>query len=189
MSTSAVKRYSVDEYLAMERASEIKHQYYDGEIFAMAGGTMPRGLIAGNLVRELGNRLRERPCRVFPSDMRVACPTGLRTYPDVSAVCGPPELEDNHEDTLLNPLLVAEVLPPSTEAFDRGKKFENYGSIPSLKEYVLVAQDRVSIAHYSRKDQHENWSLAMLTDQSTDLVLPALDVSVPLSEIYAKVDI
>lgn len=177
MSTSAVKRYSIDEYMAMERASETKHQYYDGESFAMVGASSPHNLVAGNLARELGNLLRERPCLVYPSDMRVVCPTGLGTYPDVSVVCDHPVFEDGHNDALLNPLVLIEVLSPSTEAFDRGKKFEHYESIPSLREYLLVAQDRVSIAQYSRKDLNESWSLTMITDLSSDLNSTALKVS------------
>lgn len=187
MSTAAVKRYSVEGYLALERASEIKHEYYDGEIFAMAGASLPHNLIVGNLVGELRSALKNRDCVVFPSDMRVQCPTGLYTYPDVSIVCGPSELADDHQDMLLNPLVLIEVLSPSTEAYDRGKKFGHYKTIPSLREYVVVAQDRASIDHFARQEDGR-WLMTSVSELSEWLVLPAVEVSVPAAEIYAKVD-
>lgn len=107
MSVAAVQRLSVKEYLALERASEVKHEFFDG--FAMAGASEAHNLIVGNVAGELRSALKLRPCRVYPSDMRVLCPTGLRTYPDVSVVCGEPEFEDEQRDTLLNPLSIVEV--------------------------------------------------------------------------------
>lgn len=186
MSTAAVKRYSVEDYLALERASETKHEFYDGEIFPMAGASEPHILIVGNLVREIGNLLKERDCRVYPSDMRIQCATGLYTYPDVSIVCGPREFADDRSDTLVNPLTIIEVLSPSTEAYDRGKKFEHYKTIASLQEYILVAQDRASIHHFARQD--DRWSLTVVTELGGELVLPVLGVSIPCTEIYANVD-
>ena len=188
MSTAAVKRYTVEEYLAFERASrDVKHEYYDGEIFAMAGASLPHNLVVGNLVTALNQRLRDRDCMVCPSDMRVQSPTGLYSYPDVSIVCGTPELADEHNDTLLNPLIVIEVLSPSTEAYDRGKKFGHYKTISSLREYVLVAQDRTAIDHFARQDDGR-WLMTSVNDLSSELVMPALDVAVSSGDVYAKVD-
>ena len=187
MSTSATQRYTVDEYLALERASDEKHEYFDGEIFAMAGGSMQRSLIGANTVRELGNKLQDRPCRVFNSDMRVWCPTGLRTYPDASVVCNQPQLEDSEKDTLLNPIVVVEVLSPSTEAYDRGRKFEIYKSIESLREYVLVAQDRAHVDCFTRQPSG-GWLLTSATGLESSIEIPALECSIRLAEIYAQVE-
>jgi Uma2 family endonuclease len=188
MSTAAVKRYSVDEYLALERASrDIKHEFLDGEIFAMAGASEPHNLIAMNFASELRAALKSRDCRVYPSDMRVQCPTGLFTYPDVSVVCGPREFADDRNDTLLNPLVIIEVLSPTTADYDRGRKFKNYQTIGSLREYVLVEQDQPSIDHIARQSDGR-WLITSLTGLGAVLSLPALDISVPMGEIYAKIE-
>lgn len=186
--SAAIKRYSVDEYLAFERDSPTKHEYFDGEIFAMAGATESHNLIASNLIRELGNALKERPCRVYCSDMRIACPTGLRTYPDVAAVCGKRQFEDERRDTLLDPIVIVEVLSPSTERYDRGKKFEHYRTIPSLREYVLIASDRKSIDHFARQDAGTQWLLTSFSGEQDVVNFPALEVGIPIAEIYAKVE-
>lgn len=187
--TAAVKRLSVSEYLALERASPIRHEYFDGEVFAMAGATEPHNLVASNVLRKLGNLLEDRPCRVYGSDMRIVCPTGLRTYPDVSAVCGPPQLEDEHRDTLLNPVLLVEVLSPSTERYDRGRKFKNYQTIESLREYVLVSSDEMRVEHFARQSDADQWLLTTYADPSGVVRLTGLDVAIPLAEIYAKVEL
>lgn len=188
MSTAAEKRYTVDEYLELERSSnDVKHEFYDGEIFAMTGGSGTHSLIIGNCVREIGNGLKGKGCRVLPTEMQVFCPTGLRTYPDISIVCGAPEYEGDKNDVLLNPVAIVEVLSPSTEAYDRGKKFNHYQTITSLKEYVLVAQDSVEVAHYVRQSEHD-WRFESLTDINTDLRFSEIDCAVPLAEIYSIVD-
>jgi Uma2 family endonuclease len=188
MSTAAVKRYSVDEYLALERASrDVKHEFFDGEIFAMAGASSPQNLIALNIASELRSALKTRDCLVHPSDMRVQCPTGLYTYPDVSVVCGKPQFADDRNDTLLNPLVIIEVLSPTTADYDRGGKFKNYQTIGSLREYALVEQDQPSIDHIARQNDGR-WLITSLTGLDGGLSLPSLDLSVPMAEIYAKVD-
>lgn len=189
MSTAAVRLYTVTEYLAFERQSEEKHEFFDGRIFAMAGGTAPHNLICGNIYAELRNALRERPCRAFPSDMRLRCPTGLYTYPDVSIVCGEPEYEDATRNVLLNPLMIVEVLSPSTENYDRVGKFKHYQSIPELREYVLISQDAVRIDQYSRESNAGQWLLNTVTDLQGMVRFPALDCEVAVAEIYAKVDL
>ena len=189
MSTSALKRYTVAEYLAMERASPTKHEYFDGEIFAMAGGSAGHSVITGNIAGELRQRLKSHPCRVYSSDMRIACPSGLRTYPDVSVGCGEPRFEDQRQDTLLNPQIIIEVLSPSTEKYDRGRKWANYQSIPSLREYVLVLQDSMRVEHYSREAGADEWILRTATDRDASVLFPSLGCEVPMTEIYAKVEL
>ena len=139
------------EYLAQERRAELKSEYYRGEVFAMAGATFEHTLIKDNFAREAGNQMKGRPCVVLTSDMRVKVdPTGLYTYPDAAIVCDGPRFEDNVFDTLLNPQVVMEVLSDSTEKYDRGAKFRHYRQIASLKEYLLVAQDRPLVERYTR---------------------------------------
>jgi Uma2 family endonuclease len=189
MSTSALKRYTVVEYLAMERDSPTKHEFFDGEIFAMAGGNDAHSLLAMNVSGELRERLKNTSCRVYTSDMRVACPSGLRTYPDVTVACGDPTFEDQRRDTLLNPVVIVEVLSPSTEKYDRGRKFANYQGIPSLREYVLILQDSMRVEHFAREGESNVWVLKTTTDLQQSIRFPSLGCEVPLSEIYAKVEL
>ncbi|MCK6586049.1 MAG: Uma2 family endonuclease [Polyangiaceae bacterium] len=140
------------EYLVFERSSEMKHEYADGEIFAMSGGTAEHSLVAGNVIRELGNAVADRGCRVLTSDMRVKIPGRARyVYPDASVVCERPIFEDDKRDTLLNPRLVIEVLSESSEAYDRGDKFRQYQTIPSVLEYVLLSQTEPRIEVFTRQ--------------------------------------
>jgi Uma2 family endonuclease len=154
MNAEAVRKLMMtpDEYLAMERSSLEKHEYCDGEVFAMAGASKEHNLIVGNVVTALNNALRRRPCEVYPSDMRVKIPaTGLYTYPDASVACHRPAFEDDTADTLLNPQVIVEVLSDSTEDYDRGTKFKNYRTIPSFVDYVLVSQAEVLVEHHVRQ--------------------------------------
>jgi Uma2 family endonuclease len=156
---AARTQLSPQEYLELERASEQKHEYVDGEIFAMAGGTFEHSLTASNILRELGNGLAGRPCSVLTSDMRIQIPSRRRyLYPDGSVVCGRPEFEDETRDTLLNPTVVLEVLSDSTEAYDRGDKFDQFRSLRSLKEYVLASQKAPRIEVFTRQPD-ESWVL------------------------------
>ena len=146
------ERLTVEEYLQKERVSVEKHEYWGGEIFAMAGASHAHNLIVANTIFALMQALRGK-CLVYPSDMRLHVPaSGLFTYPDVSVVCGPPQFLDGAEDTLENPAVLVEVLSPATESYDRGKKFEGYRSIPSFADYLLIAQDRVMVEHYRRQE-------------------------------------
>ncbi len=141
------------EYLRFERASEVKHEFYNGEIFAITDASENHNVVAGNTFAALHSQLRQRPCKLYPGDMRVHIPaTGLYTYPDVTVVCGTPQFDDKEFDTLLNPTVIIEVLSPSTEKYDRGKKFEHYRSIPSLREYVLIAQDEMRVQLYTLRN-------------------------------------
>lgn len=187
MSTVLVQRYTPEEYLERERAAGHKSEYYRGEIFAMAGASLAHNLIVKNLIRRLDEALEARDCVVLPSDMRVKCPTGLYTYPDVSIVCGEREFDDDRRDTLLNPRVLFEVLSPSTEAYDRGRKSEHYRTLPSLQEYVLVAQDRISVTKFRRPDG-EPWTWSVQTDPGESLMLGSCGATVKIADIYAGVE-
>lgn len=177
---------SPEDYLAFERASDEKHEYADGDIFAMSGGTMAHSLIAMNMGGELRNALAGRPCRVLSSDMRVKLVPGPRyVYPDVSVVCGAPLLEDGIGDTLLNPAIAVEVLSESSEAYDRGDKFVRYRALPSLQEYVLVSQKEARVEVYSRQAD-DAWVLRTYgPSQTADL--PTARCSVEVDRVYLGV--
>ncbi len=152
-------RMSYSEYLAFETASETKHEYVNGEVFAMAGGTVEHAALSVAVSTALANALRGRPCRVLSSDGRVrAKETGMATYPDVSVVCHKLEVDPDDEHGVLNPALIVEVLSDSTEAHDRGAKAAQYRRIPSLREYVLVSQHEPLIEVY-RRNERGNWEL------------------------------
>ncbi len=187
MSSAAIQRYSPTDYLALERAGEFKHEFFDGEMFLMAGGTIEHSQVAANVIRALGNALADTGCRVLTSDMKIKLPTGLYTYPDASVVCDQPQYEDDHKDVLLNPLLIVEVLSPSTEAYDRGQKFRHYQTCPSLREYVLIAQDRSAVDHYLRQPSGQ-WLLTTFESLDATMPLPSLGVGLRLRDIYAKVE-
>lgn len=178
---------SEDEYLAFERSSDMKHQYVDSEVFAMTGASESHNVISGNLITAFNIELAERPCKVYPGDMRVKVEaTKLYTYPDVTVVCGEPQLSDKEFDTLLNPLIIIEVLSPSTESFDRGRKFQNYRQIESLQEYLIVSQDSPRIEHYLRQKNGE-WLLRDAVGLEDQLNLPSLDCSLMMKDVYRKV--
>ena len=170
MSVQPKRSYTVQEYLDLERSSDMRHEYFNGEIFAMGGASLlaQTCIARGNIVRRLGNQLQDRPCRICSADLRVKVDdTGLYTYPDVLVVCGKPELEQPG-DTLLNPQVVIEVLSESTEAYDRGRKFEQYRAVASIKDYLLVAQDKVLVEHYSRQPDGR-WIYAVANQVSESL--------------------
>ncbi|WP_433929890.1 Uma2 family endonuclease [Sorangium cellulosum] len=174
------------EYLAHERASEQKHEYANGEIFAMSGCTREHSLLAGNIQRELGNALLERACEVHTSDMRVKITsTGRYVYPDASVVCGDPVFEDAEVDTLLNPNVIVEVLSDPSEAYDRGDKFAQYRSVPSIMEYVLVSQKEVRIEHFQRQPDGR-WLLSIL-GSGMQLELESIGVVIDVDRVYRKV--
>ena len=177
------------EYLAGERKREYKSEYWNGELYAMAGASERHNLITTNVVIELGTQLRGRSCKVYPSDMRVQIKvTGLYTYPDVVVVCGKPRFEDEDNDTLLNPTVLVEVLSKSTETYDRGKKFENYRTLDSLTEYVMIAQDRVHVEHYVRQLDNQ-WLLSEAKALQDVIELPTIQCTLALADVYDKVDL
>ena len=178
-----------DEYLALERAAERKHEYIGGRVYEMSGASRAHILITLNVGAELRRHLRGRPCETYASEMRVrVSETGMYTYPDVVVACGEPAFEDAHVDTLLNPTVIVEVLSPSTEAYDRGEKFSHYRRLASLREYVLIAQDRVRVEHYARQGERgEQWLLTELAGLGDALALPAIGCTLALADIYERV--
>ncbi|ATG88732.1 Uma2 family endonuclease [Methylomonas koyamae] len=180
-------RYTAEEYLSLERRStSIKSEFHDGQIYAMTGASREHNLISGNIYRELSQQLKSRPCEAYINEMRVKA-TEARSYhyPDIAVVCGKPEFEDAQVDTLLNPMLLIEVLSPSTEAYDRGGKFAHYRKIPSLREYLLVMQDQPGIERYLR--QGEVWILSETLGLEASLALESIDCRLSLREVYDKV--
>jgi Uma2 family endonuclease len=179
---------SPQEYLARERAQlEQKNEYYAGELVPMTGATEARNLIVGNLIRELGNQLDGQPCKVYASDMRVKIPDeDSYFYPDVSVVCGEAQFEDERRDTLLNPQVIIEVLSETTESYDRGRKFLNYRTIPSFREYLLVSQDEPVVEHFIRQE-NDQWLLKTIAAWTDEVDLPTLGCRLPIARIYRHV--
>lgn len=177
---------SPDEYLTFERSADERHEYADGEIFAMSGGTMEHSTIAANLIRDLGTALFGRRCRVVSSDMRIHIPaTGRYVYPDGGVVCGPPRFQDEKRDTLLNPGLIIEVLSDSSEAYDRGDKFAGYRSLASFRTYVLASQKEPRIEVFVRQPD-ESWVLRV-HGPGERAALPDLEVFLDVDRIYQGV--
>lgn len=189
MATATIlKCYTPEEYLALERQATIKSEYKNGFITAMAGTSPKHNRIALNFASEIRVRFRGRPCEVYIADVRLrVSPTGLYTYPDVMALCGGGQFEEDGLDTLLNPTMIAEVLSRSTEAYDRGEKFDDYRTLASLREYVLVAQDKVLVELFTR--QGEEWVHSEIRDLDGTLVLESIGCAIPLREIYAGIEL
>lgn len=176
---------SPEEYLALERQAEFKSEYLDGVVYAMAGASPRHNLIVANLIITIGGQLKGRPCKIYPSDLRVRVPDSKRFfYPDVSVVCGHDEFADD-EDALLNPTLIVEVSSESKAAFDRGKKFLSYQQISSLQEYLLVSQDEVLIEGYARQG-NDSWHYTKVTGLEGVLKLPSIECELALKDIYDK---
>ena len=182
------KRYvTPEEYLALERAAERKSEYRDGEIVGMTGATRRHSLITVNISSELHRQLEDRPCEVHVNDLRVlVAARRLYTYPDVIVVCGEPVLADRYRDILTNPTVLIEVLSPSTEAYDRGTKFEHYRTLDSLREYLLVSQSRPQVDHFMREDDGP-WLPSAASDLAATIVLPSIQCQLAMTRIYNKV--
>jgi len=187
MTTRPDVRLTPGEYLRIERAAEWKSEYIDGEMFAMAGASPRHVLITGNLVAELRDRLRDRPCNAYVADLRVATDKARHyTYPDVVVACDPLQFVDEHQDTITNPTLIAEVLSESTEKYDRGARFERYRAVPTLSDYLLVSQERVHIELYTRQPNGA-WILREWNDRDAEIDLTSLQCRLKIGEVYAKV--
>ncbi len=181
------RRLSPEEYLALERQSEEKHEYLDGEMFAMTGASLRHNGIVWNVAGTLYSQLRGRPCRASIADLRIqVAATGLYTYPDIVVVCGEPQLADGSFDTLLNPTLIVEVISPTTEAYDRGKKFAHYRTIESLAEVVLVSQERVEVEQFSRQPEG-GWLLREANRLEDSLPLASIGCELSLAAVYERV--
>jgi len=178
-------KLSPEEYLELERSSEQRHEYADGEIFALAGGTLEHSAVAANLLGELRNALAGRGCRVLTSDMRIKTAGGRYVYPDGAVLCGRPEFEDDKRDTLLNPTVVVEVLSDSSEAYDRGDKFAQYRTIPSLRDYVLASQKEPRIEVFTRQPDG-SW-LLRIHGAGERAALASIGVEIDVDRTYADV--
>ena len=189
MSTQAKPFITPEQYLEIEAKAERRSEYYNGEMFLMAGATSDHNLISSNLNRLFGTELRQRPCYVYSSDMRVrVSKTGLYTYPDGMLVCGEREWGDPSHSTLLNPSVIIEVLSDSTEAYDRGEKFWHYRQIASLREYILVSQKGFRVDQFIRQPNGE-WSLRSCDSLEDTLEVLAVGCSLPLKDIYFKTEL
>ncbi len=176
-----------EQYLTLERTAAYKSEYFRGEVFAMAGASPTHVLVVSNMVAALHGQLRRRPCTVYSTDLRVKVEaSGLYTYPDIVVVCGDLQFDDDHQDTLLNPTLIVEVLSESTKDYDRGGKFAQYRKIPSFAEYVLVAQDEYHVEHFVKQPQG-GWLLSETNRLEDTLTLSSIECILPLSDVYEKV--
>lgn len=175
-------RLSVQEYLAWEAENEIKHEYIDGEVYAMSGGTSKHSRVAANATIAIGRQLGNSICAVHTSDMKVKVEEGRYVYPDLSAVCGKEQFEDDSETTLLNPVLVVEVTSPSSLEYDRVDKRDFYWNVSSIQGYLVVDQHRVCAELYTRADI--GWLLQVYTDPDDEIPLEMLNCKLPLSEVY-----
>ena len=177
---------TVEEYLQQEQTALDRHEYLNGEIFVMAGSTTDHATISTNLLIEIGSQLRQSDCTVRNGDMRIrTSPAGLYSYADAVVSCADEQFEKN---TLLNPIVIVEVLSESTKDYDRGMKFEQYRQIPSFREYLIVAQDRPYIEHHAREDRNGKvWAMREHTNLEDVVNLETINVKLRLSDIYAKV--
>lgn len=187
MSTLPAQTYlTPGEYLAWERKQSFKNEYHNGKIVAMSGASRWHNRITVDVTVQLSNQLMEGECEVYAGDMRVRTdPTASYLYPDVIVVCGEQRFEDDTFDTLLNPIVVIEVLSPSTAAYDRGEKFEYYKQLASLQEYILISQDSVRVEHYCRRETQ--WNRNTFQHLEDVLSLPSIECEVPLRAIYRRV--
>jgi Uma2 family endonuclease len=192
MSIQPQHRYTLEEYFALEQASEIRYEYWQGEVFAMSGASPAHVQLQVNLITLLRSQLRGRPCRIFSSDMRLKVPSfPPYRYPVLSALCGEPVFElIGGLEVLTNPTLIVEILSPTTEAFDRGDKFTYYKSIPSFIEYLLIAQHRPHVGQYVKQGTEQGaevWSYREFNALSDSLFLPSLDCRLVLEDLYQDV--
>jgi Uma2 family endonuclease len=178
--------WTVEAYLAFEATSEIKHEYYAGEMIAMSGASPNHDYIKGSTFAQLFNQLRKRPCSVFTNDIRVQVSKIQYVYPDVTVVCGTPSFNDNNPPSLLNPTVLIEVLSPSTQDYDRGVKAEGYRALAGLKEFLLIAQKRCHIAHYVRHSDQQ-WLVTDVTHLDAVIELQSLQCTLSVAEVYEKV--
>jgi Uma2 family endonuclease len=181
---------SAEQYLDLERLSEMRHEYLDGLMYAMAGESPDYSTICFNLAYTVGSQIKDKPCRGFSPNMKVRTGVGdLYAYPDLMIVCGDARFHDEHGDVLLNPTVIFEVLSPSTEKYDRGEKSLRYRTqIESLQDYVLVSQDKAHAEHYHR-EADGTWGISELNGLESALTLRSIDCDIPLAEIYRNTNV
>jgi Uma2 family endonuclease len=180
--------YSIEDYLNFEALATERSEYYQGEIFTMAGGTPNHNQLALNISGELNYQLKRKAYRVYMADIKLWIPQkNSFNYPDVMVIAGTPQFYESHTDIILNPLIIIEVLSDSTEAYDRGDKFAQYRTLPSLQDYLLISQDAFHIEHFKKIAPHE-WLFAEIEDKTASLDLISLGVTLKMVDIYDKVD-
>lgn len=182
------KLYSLEEYIELEKNSEERYEYFDGEVFVMAGGSINHERIIKNLLRRLEEKLEGGPCEAFPSNVRLKVPAAFPyRYPDATVVCDELIIEEIlGQQILVNPLVIIEVLSSSTAAYDLGQKFSAYQSIPSFREYLLISQDRAHVIQYVRQP-NDKWLRSEISGLEAAVILESLGISLTLSEIYQRV--
>lgn len=190
-------RQTVDEYLAMERAAEERHEYLDGEVIALAGESDAHGDASVNVVASLATQLKGKPCRVRTKETKVRSgpipmsgqsKRGLFSYPDILVVCGELEHHDSHRDVILNPKVIIEILSESTEAFDRGAKFERYQKHnPTLTDYILISQDKPQVEHFRRKSDGE-WAYRLQSGLKARVEIKSIRCTLKLADVYDRVE-
>ena len=187
MAVPATIATSPQEYLAFERVSKEKHEYFQGKLVAMAGASLIHNRLVANILVEIGGVLRDKPYEILPSDIRVSTPSRESyMYPDAVIVCGQPEMEDDKFDTLKDPVVIFEILSPSTEDHDRGRKFFFYRQIPSFKEYILVDSTKPFV-EISRQEENGAWKFETVTDPDGQLFIASIGISIPMAEVYRNV--
>jgi Uma2 family endonuclease len=186
MASEPKHRLTVLDYLDIERSAETKSEFFGGEMFAMAGASHEHNVVVTNIVALLRPQLRSRGCYLYSQDMKVRTPSDLLTYPDVAVVCGKPQFSDSHRDTVLNPIVLIEVLSPSTKDYDRGTKFDHYRTIPSFLEYVLAAQDRPHVEHHARQASGQ-WLLTEIDGLDASFEIASIGCKLALAEVYEDV--
>ena len=182
-------KYSIEEYLQMEEASDEKHEYYQGEIFAMSGDKVPHNIISVNLIKLLGQKLKGKSCEPFNSDQRIYIPqNSLFTYPDISIICGEIVTLNNDDWNIINPVVIIEILSKATKNYDRGDKFKLYRDIATLKEYILIDSETISIEAF-RINDGGHWELEEYKKADNILLIKCIQVSIPVTEIYERTNL
>jgi len=188
MSADPTTFVTPEEYLERELQSEEKSEYFNGEVFAIGRPSARHTWIVTNVSGSFWQQLKKKPCRVASSEMRLkVTPTGLYTYPDVMVICGDVEVAAEQKDTVLNPAVIVEVLSPSTQDYDRGQKFEHYRTLPSLIDYLTIAQDRPHVVHYTRQSEN-SWLLVEFADLGHSIPLASISCILNLAEVYDKIE-
>jgi Uma2 family endonuclease len=184
MAGMPVSPLTEEQYLHLEREAEMKSEFHDGQIFAMSGGSLNHSLLTTRMIALL-DRQTPPGCRSFNSDLRLkVAAVGLYTYPDWGMFCGKPQFVGDQRDVILNPLLIGEVLSPSTEGYDRGKKFELYRTIATFREYLIIHQDRPHVEHYSKQDDN-SWVLRDYAELNDVLTIARLNIQIPVTDLYS----
>ena len=187
MASHPVTKLTEQEYLALERPAEFKSEFFRGEMFDMSGASLRHLRLQQNLSTEVSVALRGGRCEVFGSDLRVRVSSDMYTYPDITVICGQPALADDHQDVLLNPLAIFEVLSPSTERYDRGLKRQRYTGLASLKDYILVSQTNLHIEQFTRQENNL-WTVRDYATLDEELTIASIGVSLSLARIYERVE-